>query len=50
MAGNFLAGIIVWLVWRHTVPGVVLSVVCSTLILYLIRRRRGGNMTRPHRF
>lgn len=47
LAGNFTAGIIVWLVWRRGVPGIVLSVACSSLILYLIRRSRGGSLTRP---
>ena len=48
LAGNFIAGIIVWLLWRHTVPGIVISVACSSLILYFIRRRRGGGLARPH--
>jgi len=47
LAGNFIAGVIVWLVWGHGVPGLVLSVACSTLILYGIRRSRGGSLTRP---
>jgi uncharacterized membrane protein YeaQ/YmgE (transglycosylase-associated protein family) len=48
LAGNFIAGIIVWLVWRHTAPGIVISVACSTVILYFIRRSRGGGLSRPH--
>ena len=47
LAGNFTAGVIVWLVWRHSAPGIVISVACSTLILYFIRRSRGGSLTRP---
>jgi uncharacterized membrane protein YeaQ/YmgE (transglycosylase-associated protein family) len=47
LAGNFIAGIIVWLIWGHGVPGIVLSVACSSLILYFIRRRRGGGLARP---
>ncbi len=47
LAGNFIAGVIVWLVWRHTVPGLVISVACSTVLLYFIRRHRGGTLTRP---
>lgn len=47
LAGNFIAGIIVWLVWGHGVPGIILSVACSSLILYFIRRRRGGGLARP---
>jgi uncharacterized membrane protein YeaQ/YmgE (transglycosylase-associated protein family) len=48
LAGNFIAGIIVWLVWRHSAPGLVISVACSSAILYFIRRRRGGSLARPH--
>jgi uncharacterized membrane protein YeaQ/YmgE (transglycosylase-associated protein family) len=47
LAGNFIAGIIVWLVWRHTAPGILLSVACSSLILYFIRRSRGGGLSSP---
>jgi len=45
LAGNFIAGIVVWLVWRHTAPGIVISVACSTVILYFIRRSRGGGLS-----
>ena len=48
LAGNLIAGIIVWLVWRHTAPGIIISVACSSVILYFIRRRRGGGLSRPH--
>lgn len=48
LAGNLIAGIIVWLVWGHGVPGIVLSVACSSAILYFIRRSRGGGLARPH--
>jgi uncharacterized membrane protein YeaQ/YmgE (transglycosylase-associated protein family) len=48
LAGNLIAGIIVWLVWRHTAPGIIISVACSSVILYFIRRRRGGGLARPH--
>jgi uncharacterized membrane protein YeaQ/YmgE (transglycosylase-associated protein family) len=47
LAGNFTAGIIVWLIWGHGVPGIVLSVACSSAILYFIRRSRGGGLARP---
>jgi uncharacterized membrane protein YeaQ/YmgE (transglycosylase-associated protein family) len=46
LAGNFIAGIVVWLVWKHTAPGIVISVACSTVILYFIRRSRGGGLSR----
>jgi uncharacterized membrane protein YeaQ/YmgE (transglycosylase-associated protein family) len=48
LAGNFIAGIIVWLVWGHNVPGLVISVACASVILYFIRRSRGGGLARPH--
>ncbi|HET6864663.1 MAG TPA: hypothetical protein VFH80_02030 [Solirubrobacteraceae bacterium] len=48
LAGNLIAGLIVWLVWGHNVPGLVLSVACSSVILYFIRRSRGGGLARPH--
>ena len=48
LAGNFIAGIIVWLVWGHNVPGLVVSVACSSVILYFIRRSRGGGLAQPH--
>jgi uncharacterized membrane protein YeaQ/YmgE (transglycosylase-associated protein family) len=48
LAGNLTAGVIVWLVWGHGVPGLILSVACSSVILYVIRRRRGGGLSRPY--
>jgi len=48
LAGNFIAGLIVWLVWGRGVPGIVVSVACSSAILYFIRRSRGGGLARPH--
>jgi uncharacterized membrane protein YeaQ/YmgE (transglycosylase-associated protein family) len=48
LTGNLIAGLIVWLVWGHNVPGLVLSVACSSVILYFIRRSRGGGLARPH--
>jgi len=47
LAGNVVAGILVWLLWRHTAPGILISVACSSLILYFIRRSRGGGLARP---
>jgi uncharacterized membrane protein YeaQ/YmgE (transglycosylase-associated protein family) len=48
LAGTFIAGVVVWLIWGGGVPGIVLSVACSSLILYFIRRSRGGGLARPH--
>jgi uncharacterized membrane protein YeaQ/YmgE (transglycosylase-associated protein family) len=47
IAGNLTAGIVVWLLWRHTYPGIIISVAFSTLILYFIRRSRGGGLGHP---
>ena len=47
LAGNLTAGIVVWLVWRHTAPGILISVAFSSLILYFIRRSRGGGLSHP---
>ncbi len=47
LAGNFIAGVIVWLAWGHRAPGLIISVLCSMAILWLIRRSRGGSLTRP---
>lgn len=47
LAGSFAAGLIVWALWGHNVPGLALSVLCSALILYFIRRSRGGGLSRP---
>ncbi|MGI9184922.1 MAG: GlsB/YeaQ/YmgE family stress response membrane protein [Solirubrobacteraceae bacterium] len=47
LAGSFIAGLVVWAIWGRGVPGLVLSVACSSLLLYFIRRSRGGGLTRP---
>ena len=47
LAGNAIAGIVLWLVWRGAAPGIAISVLCSSTILYLIRRSRGGGLSHP---
>jgi uncharacterized membrane protein YeaQ/YmgE (transglycosylase-associated protein family) len=47
LAGNLTAGLVVWAIWGRGVPGIVLAVACSSVILYVIRRSRGGGLTRP---
>jgi uncharacterized membrane protein YeaQ/YmgE (transglycosylase-associated protein family) len=47
LAGNVIAGVVVWMLWGHGVPGIVISVLCSTVILYFRRRARGGGLTSP---
>jgi uncharacterized membrane protein YeaQ/YmgE (transglycosylase-associated protein family) len=47
VAGSFLAGILYWILFKRQGGGILLSVVFATLIVYLIRRSRGGTLTRP---
>ncbi len=49
IAGSMVAGLIVWAVYGRGGAGIVLSVLCSTGIVYAIRRSRGGSLTRPGR-
>jgi uncharacterized membrane protein YeaQ/YmgE (transglycosylase-associated protein family) len=46
LAGNAIAGIFVWLLWRRAAPGTAISVLCSGAILYAIRRARGAGLSR----
>ena len=47
IAGSFLAGIFSALVFGRNAGSFVLSVLFATVIVYLIRRSRGGTLTRP---
>ena len=47
LAGSFLGGIVTALLFRRNGTGIVIAVACATLIVYLIRRSRGGTLTRP---
>jgi uncharacterized membrane protein YeaQ/YmgE (transglycosylase-associated protein family) len=47
LAGSFLAGLVSWAIWGRNGGGIVLSVLFATGIVYLIRRSRGGTLTRP---
>jgi uncharacterized membrane protein YeaQ/YmgE (transglycosylase-associated protein family) len=49
IAGSFIAGVIVWLAWGRGGAGIVLSVLCATVIVYFIRRSRGGGLSSPGR-
>jgi uncharacterized membrane protein YeaQ/YmgE (transglycosylase-associated protein family) len=48
LAGSLLAGLVSWFLLGHA-AGFILSIAGSTLILYFIRRSRGGTLTRPGR-
>jgi uncharacterized membrane protein YeaQ/YmgE (transglycosylase-associated protein family) len=48
LAGSFVAGIIVYAISGGSeAPGFLASLVFSVLIVYVIRRRRGGGLTDP---
>ena len=48
LAGSLIAGVLFYLITdRSTGPGFLAALVFSVLIVYLIRRRRGGGLTRP---
>lgn len=47
LAGSFAAGLILALVGAQNAGGWLLSLVCATGIVYLVRRSRGGGLTDP---
>jgi uncharacterized membrane protein YeaQ/YmgE (transglycosylase-associated protein family) len=50
IAGSTIAGIIVWLISDgEAAPGFFISFVVTVVILYFIRRSRGGGLTDPGR-
>jgi uncharacterized membrane protein YeaQ/YmgE (transglycosylase-associated protein family) len=47
IAGSFIGGLIMALLFRRNGAGIVVSVLCATAIVYMIRRSRGGSLTDP---
>ena len=47
IGGSFLAGLVYAALFHRNGGGILLSVLFSTGIVYLIRRSRGGDLTRP---
>ncbi len=48
IGGSMLAGLLSLLLFDGRAGGgIVVAIACSTLIVYLIRRTRGGTLTRP---
>jgi len=47
ITGSLIAGVIVRVLFHATAPGLVVSVLAATGIVYLIRRRRSGPPVRP---
>jgi uncharacterized membrane protein YeaQ/YmgE (transglycosylase-associated protein family) len=46
LLGSFLAGMVSWAVFGRDVAGIAIAVLFATGIVYLIRRSRGGTLTR----
>jgi uncharacterized membrane protein YeaQ/YmgE (transglycosylase-associated protein family) len=50
LAGSFIAGILVWVIsGGRAGAGFLASLVVSVVIVYFIRRSRGGGLTQPGR-
>jgi uncharacterized membrane protein YeaQ/YmgE (transglycosylase-associated protein family) len=47
MAGSLAAGLVYALIFKRNGGGLLLAIVFSTVIVYFIRRSRGGDLTRP---
>jgi len=47
LAGSFVAGLVTMAIWGRNVGGITLSILFSTVIVYFIRRSRGGTLTDP---
>ena len=49
IAGSFIAGLVYTAITDGQARGggIVLSVLCATGLVYLVRRSRGGSLTRP---
>jgi uncharacterized membrane protein YeaQ/YmgE (transglycosylase-associated protein family) len=47
IAGSFIGGLVWWLISGRNGGGILLSVIFAALIVYLIRRTRGGTLTTP---
>ena len=48
VSGSLVAGLITWAVWDAG-PGIALSVLFATVIMYFVRRSRGGGLAEPGR-
>jgi uncharacterized membrane protein YeaQ/YmgE (transglycosylase-associated protein family) len=48
IAGSFAAGLLSLLVFGRNGGGILLSVVFAAVIVYVIRRSRGGSLTEPY--
>ena len=49
IGGSFVAGLVSSLVIGRNAGGIIFAILCATGIVYLVRRSRGGSLTRPGR-
>ncbi len=50
IGGSLVGGLVGWLLFGRNGGGIILSVLGAMLIVYLIRRSRGGSLTDPGRY
>ena len=48
IAGSLIGGLITWAIWDAG-PGIAIAVLFSTVIVYFVRRSRGGGLSDPGR-
>jgi len=48
IAGSLIGGLITWAIWDAG-PGIAIAVLFATVIVYFVRRSRGGGFTSPGR-
>jgi uncharacterized membrane protein YeaQ/YmgE (transglycosylase-associated protein family) len=48
IAGSLVAGLLTWWLWDAG-PGIALAVLAATVIVYFVRRSRGGGLADPGR-
>lgn len=48
IGGSLIAGLITWTVWDAG-PGIAIAVLFATVIVYFVRRSRGGGLSDPGR-
>jgi hypothetical protein len=50
IGGSLAGGVVSWLIFGRNGGSLLLSIAFATLIVYLIRRSRGGSITHPGRY
>lgn len=49
LAGTIVAGLISWGIWGREYGGLAFSILVATVIVYFVRRGRGGGLIHPRR-